>query len=164
VADDRSEYPAKVARRAAKVQRLARGPVMISNIEQGKDGRLPRFTRTTIEPEIYAFENGELRVLTHHNDELFAGWSRGTEEFSCIGEGRNEVHGLMLKPPDYVAGKNIRRFYAFTRTERATRTRSASTPVVRGERVCGAGGELSRQLGAREKVSGRDLGGLGIRK
>jgi dipeptidyl aminopeptidase/acylaminoacyl peptidase len=107
VADDRSEYPAKVAAAGGEVQRLARGPMMISNIEQGKDGRMAvLYANDGKSPEIYAFEKGELRILTHHNDEIFAELNLGaTEEFTCKSKDGNEVHGLLVKPPDYVAGK-----------------------------------------------------------
>jgi dipeptidyl aminopeptidase/acylaminoacyl peptidase len=56
--------------------------------------------------ELHALESGELRALTHHNDGLFAEFNLGaTEEFSCKAKDGNEVHGLIVKPPDYVAGK-----------------------------------------------------------
>jgi len=56
--------------------------------------------------EIYAYENGQLRALTHHNDKLFAELKLGAvEEFSCNATDGNEVHGLVVKPPDYQAGK-----------------------------------------------------------
>jgi hypothetical protein len=40
VSDDASEYPARVAVNGGEVQRLLRGPVVISSLEQGRDGRL----------------------------------------------------------------------------------------------------------------------------
>jgi dipeptidyl aminopeptidase/acylaminoacyl peptidase len=56
--------------------------------------------------EVHALESGELRALTHHNDSIVGEFQLGaTEEFSCKAKDGNEVHGLMVKPPDYVAGK-----------------------------------------------------------
>ncbi len=106
-ADDRSEYPMLVAANGGETRRLIKGPMMISTLDQGKDGRLAVLAATDVRMgEIHALESGELRVLTHHNDSLLAEFQLGaTEEFSCKAKDGNEVHGLMVKPPDYVAGK-----------------------------------------------------------
>src|SRR5260370_32511572 len=76
-------------------------------MEQGKDGRLAVLAASDMKPaEVHAFENNELRVLTHHNDDLMAEFKLGaTEEFKGKAKDGNEVHGLIVKPPDYVAGK-----------------------------------------------------------
>ena len=76
-------------------------------MEQGKDGRLAVLAASDAKPaEVQALENNELRALTHHNDELMAEFKLGaTEEFKCKAKDGNEVHGLIVKPPDYVAGK-----------------------------------------------------------
>ena len=107
VSDDASEYPARVAVNGGEVRRLLRGPVVISSLEQGKDGRLAVLAANDrMSAEIHALENSELRVLTHHNDAVFAEFNLGaTEEFRCKAKDGNEVHGLIVKPPDYVAGK-----------------------------------------------------------
>ena len=116
VADDRSEYPARVPASGGEVQRLIKGPLMISSMDQGKDGRLAVLAASDLKSgEVHALESGELRVLTHHNDSLMAEFNLGaTEEFSCKAKDGNEVHGLMVKPPDYVAGRSIRRCCGFT--------------------------------------------------
>ena len=105
--DDRSEYPVRVPVSGGEVQRLARGPMAITSYEQGKDGRLAViYANDSKTGEVYAFENNELRPLTHHNDALLAEFDLGaTEEFSCKAKDGNEVHGLLVKPPDYVAGR-----------------------------------------------------------
>jgi dipeptidyl aminopeptidase/acylaminoacyl peptidase len=107
VADDRSEFPARMPASGGAVERLTRGPRIISTLAQGKDGRLAVLAATdTIHPEIYALENGELRSLTHQNDALMAELKLGaTEEFSCKAKDGNEVHGLIVKPPDYEPGR-----------------------------------------------------------
>uniref|UniRef100_Q01VD8 Acyl-peptide hydrolase n=1 Tax=Solibacter usitatus (strain Ellin6076) TaxID=234267 RepID=Q01VD8_SOLUE len=106
-ADDRSEYPATVPLGGGDVKRLIKGPMMISTLDQGKDGRLAVLAATDLKAgEIQALESGELRALTHHNDSVMAEFNLGaTEEFSCKAKDGNEVHGLLVKPPDYVAGK-----------------------------------------------------------
>ena len=107
VADDASEYPARIPANGGEVQRLIKGPVVISSIDQGKDGRLAVLAANDTKPaEVHALESNELRVLTHHNDALMAEFSLGfTEEFHCTAKDGNEVHGLIVKPPDYVTGK-----------------------------------------------------------
>ena len=107
VGDDASEYPARIPASGGDVQRLIRGPIVISALDQGKDGRLAMLAATDTKPgEVHAFESNELRVLTHHNDALMSEFNLGaTEEFSCKAKDGNEVHGLLVKPPDYVAGK-----------------------------------------------------------
>jgi dipeptidyl aminopeptidase/acylaminoacyl peptidase len=107
VSDDASEYPARIPVNGGEVQRLLRGPVVISSLEQGKDGRLAVLAANDkMSGEVHVLENNELRVLTHHNDALFAEFNLApTEEFRCRAKDGNEVHGLIVKPPDYVAGK-----------------------------------------------------------
>jgi len=107
VADDASEYPARIPAIGGDVRRLLHGPVAISSIDQGKDGRLAVLAATDTKPaEVNALESNELRTLTHHNDALMAEFNLGaTEEFRCQAKDGNEVHGLIVKPPDYVAGK-----------------------------------------------------------
>ena len=107
VSDDRSEYPARIALASGEAQRLARRPMMVSAMEQGKDGKIALVYATdNTSGEIHAFENGEMRALTHQNDALLAELALGaTEEFSCKAKDGTEVHGLMVKPAGYVAGK-----------------------------------------------------------
>ena len=107
VADDRWEYPAVIPAGGGQVERLTKGPGVISNAEQGKDGRWAVLAASDQKSgEIYAFENGQLRALTHQNDALLAQLKLGaTEEFSCKAKDGNEVHGLITKPADYQPGK-----------------------------------------------------------
>jgi dipeptidyl aminopeptidase/acylaminoacyl peptidase len=107
VADDRWEYPASVPADGGAVQGMVRGPGIISSMEQGRDGRIALLSASdTSRGEVYVLEDGTLRRLTHHNDAVMAELKLGvTEEFSCKAKDGNEVHGLLVKPPDYEAGK-----------------------------------------------------------
>ena len=107
VADDRSEYLARVPASGGEVERLVKGPGVISAVAQGVDGRLAVLAASdTASAEVHALENGALRRLTHHNDALFGELKLGaTEEFSCQAKDGNEVHGLLVKPPDYEPGR-----------------------------------------------------------
>ena len=106
VADDRSEYPARIPADGGAVERLLQGPGMISTLAQGKDGRLAVLAANDgAHLEIHALENGSLRPLTHQNDALMAELKLGaTEDFSCKAKDGTEVHGLIVKPPDYEPG------------------------------------------------------------
>ena len=107
VTDDRWEYPARIPAGGGEVEKLVKGPGVISTVEQGNDGKLAMIASSdSASGEIYALENRRLRPLTHHNDKLFAELKLGAvEEFSCEAKDGNEVHGLLVKPPDYEAGK-----------------------------------------------------------
>ncbi|HLJ75175.1 MAG TPA: prolyl oligopeptidase family serine peptidase, partial [Thermoanaerobaculia bacterium] len=56
--------------------------------------------------EVHVLENGQLRRVTHENDELLSKIELASvEDFSCKAKDGNEVHGLMFKPPSYKAGQ-----------------------------------------------------------
>ena len=107
VADDRWEYPATVPAAGGEVERLLKGPGVISTVEMGKDGRMAVLAGNDKAPgEIFRLDDTRLTALTHHNDALLAELKLGeTEEFSCKAKDGNEVHGLIVKPPDYQPGK-----------------------------------------------------------
>ena len=107
VTDDRWEYPATVPVNGGQVERITKGPGVINSFEQGRTAAWPCWRPATRRPaNAYAFENGKLRVLTHHNDELMAQLKLGvTEEFTCKAKDGNEVHGLITKPVDYQPGQ-----------------------------------------------------------
>lgn len=107
IADDRSEYPARIPASGGPVERLLQGARIVSTMAQGADGRLVVLAATdSTHPEIHAFENGNLRPLTHQNDALMAELKLGaTEDFSCKAKDGTEVHGLLTKPPDYEPGR-----------------------------------------------------------
>jgi dipeptidyl aminopeptidase/acylaminoacyl peptidase len=107
VSDDRSQYPARIPAGGGPIERLIKTPGVVSTMAQGKDGRLAVLaSNDNTVTEVHALENGVLRPLTHHNDALLAEFRLGaTEEFSCKAKDGNEVHGLIVKPPDYEAGK-----------------------------------------------------------
>jgi dipeptidyl aminopeptidase/acylaminoacyl peptidase len=107
VADDRWEYPASVPANGGAVHGMVKGSGTITTVEQGKDGRIALLSASDIgHGEVFALEDGTLRKLTHHNDALLAEFKLGvTEEFSCKAKDGNEVHGLVVKPPDYEPGR-----------------------------------------------------------
>ena len=107
VADDRSEYSARIPANGGQIERLVQGERIISTMAQGADGRVAVLAATdSTHPEIHALENGNLRPLTHQNDALMAELKLGaTEDFSCKAKDGTEVHGLITKPPEYEPGR-----------------------------------------------------------
>ncbi len=107
VADDRSQYPARVSLNDGTIEKLAEGQQAVSALAEGKDGRLVVLASTdNTQAEVHALEHGKLRALTHHNDALMAELKLGaTEEFTCKAVDGTEVHGLITKPPEYQAGR-----------------------------------------------------------
>jgi dipeptidyl aminopeptidase/acylaminoacyl peptidase len=107
VADDRSEYPARITLSSGKVERMIQGPRVISNLSPGPDGSFAVLASTDTDvPEVNAFENGRLRRLSHQNDSWMAQLLLGTtEEFTSTSTDGTEVHGLLVKPPTYREGQ-----------------------------------------------------------
>jgi len=105
--DDRATYLGKVAVAGGPVERLTPGHRTISNLSLGADGGLALLSGTSSETgEVYAFETGALRRLTHQNDALLAELQIGiTEDFTSKSKDGTVVNGLMVKPAGYVAGK-----------------------------------------------------------
>ena len=56
--------------------------------------------------EVYALENGRLRKLTAHNEALLAELQLGgVEDIRFKSRDGTEIHGLIVKPPSFVAGR-----------------------------------------------------------
>ena len=73
----------------------------------GPQGRLAVLAaRDTEPPEVHALEDGQLRRLTHHNDDWLAEVQLGTtEEFTSKSKDGTLVNGLLLKPAGFVPGR-----------------------------------------------------------
>ena len=107
VSDDRSEHIAKVPASGGKVEKLVSGPRVVNSFSPGSDGGLAVIASTPTEvPEIYALEAGKLRKLTHQNDDWATGLILGTtEEFAATSKDGTDVHGLIVKPASFQAGR-----------------------------------------------------------
>jgi dipeptidyl aminopeptidase/acylaminoacyl peptidase len=105
-ADDRRQYPAKVAVSGGPVQRLT-GPDVVVEQQSIAGGHTAVVASTDQEaPEVFALEAWKLRKLTSHNDALLSEWKLGAvEDISFKSKDGTEVHGLMTKPPSYEPGK-----------------------------------------------------------
>jgi dipeptidyl aminopeptidase/acylaminoacyl peptidase len=108
VTDDRSVYPAQVDLASGKVERLLPSPVVVSSWDVAGKCSAVLSGGDTKHNEVYAFENGALRQLTHRNDALFSELELGqTEEVSFKSKDGTEVHGLLTYPIGYVKGTRV---------------------------------------------------------
>ena len=106
VPDDRSEYMAKISTNGGNIDRLVPGELVV-HARSTAGGHTAVDVSTDASPEeIYAQENGKLRKLTSHNDKLVSEWQLGAvEDISFNSKDGTEIHGLMVKPPNYDASK-----------------------------------------------------------
>ncbi|PYR89440.1 MAG: peptidase S9 family protein [Acidobacteria bacterium] len=108
VADDRSQYPARIDISSGRLERLISGPRVIGSLSAApSDGGLAVLASTDTEiPEVAALENGRLRKLSHQNDQWLSKILLGTtEEFTSTSKDGTEVHGLIVKPATYRQGE-----------------------------------------------------------
>ena len=108
VTDDQSVYLARVNLAGGNVERLMKSPVAVSSWDAAGKSSVVMSGGNAKYNEIYAFENGVLRQLTKHNDDLIAELELGaTEEISFKSKDGTEVHGLLTYPTGYVKGTKV---------------------------------------------------------
>ncbi|MEP7339319.1 MAG: S9 family peptidase [Acidobacteriota bacterium] len=108
VTDDRSVYPAQVNLASGKIDRLMNPPVVLSGWDSAANHTVALSGGNAKYTEVYAYENGSLRQLTHRNDALFAELELGqTEEVNFKSKDGTEVHGLLTYPAGYVKGTKV---------------------------------------------------------
>lgn len=107
VVDDRSQYLARIASSGGRIETLTQRPWVVERPSPGSDEAFAILaSNATSVPEVHALENGHLRKLTHHNDEWLTGLLLGTtDDFTSISKDGTQVHGLIVKPPTYHAGR-----------------------------------------------------------
>ena len=108
VEDDRAVYVAKVSVATGAVEKLTTGEKTAGAISpRGTDGSLALVVDTPAAPgEVYAFEKGALRQLSHQNDAWLADVQLATtENFSCKAKDGTVVNGIVKKPFGFTAGK-----------------------------------------------------------
>jgi dipeptidyl aminopeptidase/acylaminoacyl peptidase len=93
---------------SGKVERLLAPPVVVSSWDTAGKCSVVTSGGNTKYAEVYAFENGGLRQLTHRNDALFSELELGqTEEVNFKSKDGTEVHGLLTYPVGYVKGTKV---------------------------------------------------------
>jgi dipeptidyl aminopeptidase/acylaminoacyl peptidase len=107
VTDDRSVYPMQMDLNG-KLERLMSPPVVVSSGDTAGKCSVVLAGGDAKYNEVYAFENGALRQLTHRNDALFGELELGqTEEVGFKSKDGTEVHGLLTYPVGYVKGTKV---------------------------------------------------------
>jgi dipeptidyl aminopeptidase/acylaminoacyl peptidase len=107
VEDDRVYHLARVPAAGGAIERVVAGKRAISDLSASPQGRIAVVAATTTQPdEIFALEGGELRKLSSQND----GWLAEVrlapvEEISVRSKDGTEIHGFMVKPVGYQAGR-----------------------------------------------------------
>ena len=107
--DDRAVHLARVDVASGRVERLLEGRRVVQEVEEGPDGRTVLLAGTAGTPfELYVFENGNLRALTHVND----AWRREVqlatvEDFTAKGKDGTVVNALLTRPSNAVAGRPL---------------------------------------------------------
>ncbi len=105
--EDQAVHLAKIAVAGGPVERVVGGRRVVSGFSTAA-GRTAILSSTPEVPEeVYAVETGaEPRRLSTQNDAWLAGIRLGAvEETSFKSKDGTEIHGFVVKPPDYEAGK-----------------------------------------------------------
>ena len=107
VVDDRAQHVALVPAAGGAVSRILEGRRVVERLSPGPDGAFAVLASTAKEvAEVHALENGRLRQLSRQNDAWFKEILPGiTEDFTSISKDGTEVHGLIVKPPSFEAGR-----------------------------------------------------------
>jgi dipeptidyl aminopeptidase/acylaminoacyl peptidase len=106
VEDDGSTYPARLDLASSDTTRLVSEPITVAALSAA-GGRVAMIaSNDSTAAEVYALESNGQRRLTAHGDALLGKVQLGAvEEFRFRSRDGTEVHGMLVKPPGYVAGR-----------------------------------------------------------
>lgn len=106
IEDDMTKYPARLDLKTGSIKRLYTLPSVIDGISSAAGHTAVMYTDDRSPVELYALEGRGLRKLTRHNDALMAEINLGSvEELKFSSRDGTEIHGLMVKPPNYRPGR-----------------------------------------------------------
>ena len=107
--DDRSQQLARVAATNGAVERLTESGAVVRAYSTAAGRTALLLTRPDLPAEVFAMEDGgALRQLTDQNRDLLQRVQLGAVEgISATTADGTEVHGLLVKPPGFVAGKRL---------------------------------------------------------
>ena len=108
VTDDMSVYGARVPIGGGAAEPLFAKPVVLGPRHHAGACAVVLTGGDTKHNEIYAYDNGALRQLSHVNDDLMAeiDWAK-TDEVKFKSKDGTEVHGLLTYPLGYQAGTKV---------------------------------------------------------
>jgi dipeptidyl aminopeptidase/acylaminoacyl peptidase len=108
VADDRSNYPARLSMGGSTVERLLNPPIVVTSWTMAGGHTVALSTNDTRPNEVFALDNGSLRQISHHNDKLLSELELGrTEGVEFKSKDGTEVHGLLTYPAGYHKGEKV---------------------------------------------------------
>jgi dipeptidyl aminopeptidase/acylaminoacyl peptidase len=108
VEDDTTVYPARVDLASGAITREvpAAGKFVVSALTSGAGHTALLQSSDHALAEVYAFEGGQLRKLTAHNDAFLSELDLGAVEgIQFKSKDGTDIHGLIVKPPAFVAGQ-----------------------------------------------------------
>jgi dipeptidyl aminopeptidase/acylaminoacyl peptidase len=105
--DDRVYHLARVPAAGGTVERIVQGERALTDYSLGPDGRIAVAWSSTSSPaELSAVDGAELRPITRQNADWLAEVRLATvEPISVRSRDGTEIHGFMVKPPDYQPGR-----------------------------------------------------------
>jgi dipeptidyl aminopeptidase/acylaminoacyl peptidase len=105
--EDQAVHLARMPVGGGPVERLVGGRRVVSSFTTSADGRIAIVAGDPKTPdEAYAVEKGGLRALSRQNADWIAELKLGAvEETKLRSQDGTEIHGFLVKPPDYVPGK-----------------------------------------------------------
>ena len=111
VTDDRAQYVARVSLATGAVERLDQGRHVVNGYSAGSfaGAHVAMLVSTPERPsEVFAFENGALRQLSHQNDSLFATLTLApTEDFASRSADGTDVHSVLVRPAGTTSGTRL---------------------------------------------------------
>jgi dipeptidyl aminopeptidase/acylaminoacyl peptidase len=107
VEDDTTVYPARVDLASGAITREGpAGQFVVSALTSGAGHTALLQSSDHRLAEVYALEGGQLRKLTAHNDAFLSELILGAvEDVRFTSKDGAEIHGLIVKPPSFVAGR-----------------------------------------------------------
>ena len=105
--DDQAIHLAKMPAAGGAIQRLVTGRRVVPAFSAASNGRIAILSGTAVSPnEVYAAGAGEPRPLSRQNDKWLAEVRLGAvEETRFPSKDGTEIHGFLVKPPDFQAGR-----------------------------------------------------------
>jgi dipeptidyl aminopeptidase/acylaminoacyl peptidase len=107
VEDDRTYHLARIGAEGGPLERLLDGRHYVGDLALGGQGHVAVTVTTPTAPnEVFALDGEELRPLSRQNQPWLAEVRMAPEEeISFRSRDGTEIHGFMMKPPDYTPGR-----------------------------------------------------------
>jgi dipeptidyl aminopeptidase/acylaminoacyl peptidase len=106
VEDDQAAHLVKVPLQGGPVETVIGGRRVVSGFSAARGHVAALVASATAPRELFAIDPAGPRALTHENDAWLSGMRLGSvEETKFTSKDGTEIHGFLVKPPDYQAGR-----------------------------------------------------------